>query len=166
MAFHQLLVYKAIKFYNAQTSKDLYDVNDLTEIKIPALSPYITDWARYEDVSGRVDFKDASYNYVKMKITKEGIYLMCVPNYSTTRLSPNNVISDKQIKDIPVHPKSHVPFGKIKALDNFKFSFAQFAFNATVKHVKNLIAERVHGVFSHTLDIPEQPPKSPISTTC
>ena len=53
---------------------------------------------------------------------------MCIPNYTTTHLSCQNIIYVKQIPDIPVPKKEHVPFGKVNLIVcnyqivNYKFS--------------------------------------------
>lgn len=159
LAVHQYCVYKSDKFFAAQTAKDRYNIHDLTEVKIPVQMPGAVDWPEYVQTTGRVEFQDNSYNYVKMRITKDAIYLMCVPNYSTTRLSKENIISAKHIKDIPVPKKDHVPFGKMKVHDNFKFSFIQFAFDTVVENLKVVIIQPVQSVPTHSPDIPEQPPK-------
>src|ERR1700678_4285344 len=119
--FHQLSVYLSNNFFNEQTSKGLYNVNDLTEIKIPVNMPGITDWAGYENIKGQIKFGNSCYNYVKMKITRTTLYLICVPNYETTILTGQNIICAKKVKDIPVSKKEHVPYGKTTLLDNFNF---------------------------------------------
>jgi hypothetical protein len=133
LAFHQYLAYKADQFFNAQVNKNLYNVDDLTEVKIPVNMPQITDCKRYANLNGEVRFKNASYNYVKIRVTKKAIYLMCIPNYETTHLCGRNIICAKQIKDISIPHKDHVPFGKINIMDynypvfNYKFSAPLFA---------------------------------------
>jgi len=128
LAFHQYMEYKTDKFFDQQISKNLYNVDELTEIKIPVDMPGITDWQRYQNLSGQVQFQNASYNYVKMKMTRHAIYLMCVPNYSTTHYSSQNIICAKQIADIPVPKKDHVPFGKINlVMYNYQPSYFHFS---------------------------------------
>jgi hypothetical protein len=153
------LSYRTEKFYKEQIAKNNYNVNDLTEIKIPVNMPNIAEWTEYENVSGSIRFEDNSYNYVKMKITHNFMYLMCVPNYETTHLSGDNVLTAKHIKDIPVPKKDHLPFGKTNALEKFQFNFLQFAFNIPAKSIKIFTIGPVQKVSSNCLDIPEQPPR-------
>ncbi|ASU34900.1 hypothetical protein MuYL_3015 [Mucilaginibacter xinganensis] len=159
LLLHQYFTYKAERFFDEQTSKNKYNVHDLTEIRVPVNMPGITEWASYENVSGHIQFESASYNYVKMKITRTAIYLMCVPNYETTQLSGENIITAKHIKDIPVPKKEHVPFSKLNTIEKFQFNFVQFAFNATIKSVKIYTIQPFQQLLSNFLDIPEQPPK-------
>jgi len=157
---YQYFSYKSDKFFNEQTSKNKYNIHDLTEIKIPVDMPTVTEWPTYENVSGHIQFEDASYNYVKMRVTRTAIYIMCVPNYETTRLVGDNVICAKHIKDVPVPKKEHVPFGKINAIEKFRFNFIQFAFSVPAKSLKTFAIQPVQRVQSNSPDIPEQPPKS------
>lgn len=160
LVLHQYFTYKTDKFFNEQISKNKYNIDDLTEVRIPVSMPNIIDWPTYENVNGQIQFEDASYNYVKMKMTRNAIYLMCIPNYETTRLTGENVINAKHIKDIPVPKKEHVPFGKTNVLEKFQFSFIQFAFNITIKSIETYNIQPVQQLSSTCLDIPEQPPKS------
>jgi len=89
--------------------------------------PNVADWKSYLNISGEVRFENCCYNYVKIKITHDAIYLMCVPNYETTHLSGQNIINARQIKDIPVPHKDHVPFGKI-ILMTYNHPLIQYAF--------------------------------------
>jgi len=110
---HWYLVYQSDKLFDEQVNKGKYNVDDLVEVKIPVKMPTIQDWKEYTYINGQVQFKNNCYNYVKLKMTRDTIFLMCIPNYKTTRLADHNIINARQIPDIPVSKKNHVPFGKI-----------------------------------------------------
>ena len=114
LAFHQYFSYKSDRFYSRQIAQNKYNLKDLTEISIPVNLPGINDQENFEDVAGQIRFENCSYNYVKIRLTKTAMYLMCVPNYDTTLLSSQNIIEAKGVKDIP--KKEHVPFGKINII--------------------------------------------------
>jgi hypothetical protein len=156
---HRLLVYQAERFFNQQAGKGLYNVNDLTEVKLPANLPNIADWTEYENVSGRIQFENTSYNYVKMKITKTAIYLMCVPDYQTTLLLNHNVINAKGLKGVPVPSKNHVPYGKMTLLAQVNCAFTRFAFSSFAKTLSDIPTQPSKKVSNGCADIPEQPPK-------
>ncbi|WCT11596.1 hypothetical protein [Mucilaginibacter jinjuensis] len=114
LAVYQYLRFKSDLFYNEQVGKNKYNIKDVTEISIPVNLPNITEWAAYENISGQIKFNNVSYNYVKMRMTRHAMYLICVPNYSTTHLSNNNIIDARQAKQVPpVSKKEHVPAGKM-----------------------------------------------------
>ncbi|MGN6396809.1 MAG: hypothetical protein ACTHMI_14660 [Mucilaginibacter sp.] len=159
VAFYKYLQYRSEVFFNEQTAQNKYNKNDLVEVKIPIDVPVINDWTAYENVSGTVQFEEASYNYVKMKMTRHAIYLMCVPNYETTIYSTSNVIVAKNIKDIPVPKKNHVPFLKLNLNEKAQFFFQQFSFNIPVRYLSINILQRSDDLLSAPLQIPEQPPK-------
>jgi hypothetical protein len=113
LAFYEYLVYQSDKVFDEQIDQNHYNVHDLTERKIPANLPNIADWKNYMSLRGRVQFGNAAYNYVKIKMTRTAIYLVCIPNYATTHLSDQNIINARQIPDMPVPKKDHLPIGKI-----------------------------------------------------
>ncbi|QEM05074.1 hypothetical protein DIU31_016705 [Mucilaginibacter rubeus] len=160
LALHQFMVYKSNKYFAEQTAKGFYNVKDLTEIVIPVNMPGITDWKNYENIHGQIRFDNNSYNYQKMRVTSRAIYLMCIPNYETTRLADKNIINAKDIKENPVPQKEHVPFGKIIMQDNLNFTFVHFEFGCHIKYTQQIVAQIVQQLIPAHQDIPEQPPKA------
>ena len=124
-ALYQYFTYKSDKVMNEHIAKNQYNVNDLVEVKIPVSLPYVTSWKNYEDVSGQVQFKNNCYNYVKLKLTADTMYVKCIPNYEKTRLISANVINAKQIGDVPVNKHENVPLKKsgedIYQIESFSF---------------------------------------------
>ncbi|HEY9197537.1 MAG TPA: hypothetical protein VIM77_14780 [Mucilaginibacter sp.] len=159
MALRQYLAYKTERFYNEQISKGLYNIHDLAEIEIPVNLPGIHDWARFENITGQIMFGSASYNYVKMRLTRTAIHLMCIPHYDTTRPVDNNVLNAKGVKDIPVPQKDHVPNGKTIMLDNLNFAFNQYEFYCPIKSIQTNIIQAAQSLVYQQQSVPEQPPK-------
>ncbi|SHN23636.1 hypothetical protein [Mucilaginibacter sp. OK098] len=156
---HQYLSYRTEAFFNAQIKDGLYNVKDLTEVKIPANMPGVNDWTAYEKVSGSIQFANEAYNYVAIRVTRTAIYLKCLPNYETTRLSDQNVIHAENI-DLKIPKKEHVPYGKTTLTYNLSFTFIKFEFNSPFKSSVKRLVQPVSQIICHSLDIPEQPPKS------
>ncbi|RYD86240.1 MAG: hypothetical protein EOP54_30645, partial [Sphingobacteriales bacterium] len=101
MLLQNYMVERADKHMNELISSNLYDPNALIELKIKQNLPGINEWNDYKNISGSIQLKKACYNYVKLKFTKDTLYVMCVPNCEKTKLIDNNVIYAKQINDIP-----------------------------------------------------------------
>jgi len=160
LALHQYRVYKTAKFFTEQTRKGLYNVKDLTEITIPINLPNIHDWKDFENIAGQIRFGNTNYNYVKMKMTRNAIHLMCIPNYETTQPLEKNILNAKGVKDIPVPQKDHVPYGKIIVQENISFTFVQFEFYCPIKNLQKNVVQPVQPLVHYNLDIPEQPPKT------
>lgn len=160
LALHQFMVYKSNKYFAQQTAKGFYNEKDLTEVVIPVNMPGITDWKSYENIHGQIQFGNNSYNYQKMRVTSRAIYLMCIPNYETTRLADKNIINARDVKENPVPQKEHVPFGKIIMQDNLNFTFVHFEFGCPVKYTQQIVVHPVQQLIPAHQDIPEQPPKA------
>jgi hypothetical protein len=157
LAFHEYMVYKSDRFFDAQVNKNLYNKDDLTEIKIPVDMPAVADWKNYVNISGTVQFRESSYNYVKMKITRHAVFLMCVPNYATTHYSTENVICAKEIKDIPVPKKDHVPYGKIN-LATYSYQTISYSFTGPVLVMPKIVYSNYSIVTEAFITGPGQPP--------
>jgi hypothetical protein len=112
LLIYQYLEYQSGRVFEEQSSKNNYALEDLFEVKLPVNIPTVQDWKSYEYVSGRVEFNNNDYNYVKLKMTRDTIYLVCIPNYKTTKLNSNNVIDARNIADVPVNKKEHLPASK------------------------------------------------------
>lgn len=121
--------------------------------------PNVADWDSYEKVSGSIRFANAAYNYVEMRVTHNFVYLKCIPNYETTRLSNENIIHAENI-DMQIPKKEHVPYGKTTITYNLTFTFIKYQFNSPVKGLVKKTTQPVLQITGQSLDIPEQPPKS------
>jgi hypothetical protein len=159
LLMHQYFEHISANFFKEQTRKGLYNVNDLTEIKLSVNMTDMTDRSAYQDISGQVQFANASYNYVKMKITRHAIYLMCVPNYETTRLNTTNIICAKGIKDAPVHSKEHVPYQKSSSINKFNLSFLQFKFSVFPAQYSKITSQSSSDFTGICMETPKQPPR-------
>ncbi len=133
MALNQYLMYRSDKFASDQISKGKYDAHNLIEIKIPQRMPQIHDWSQYLQVSGKVQLNGFAYNYVKLKVTRDTLFVQCIPNYQTTRLLTENVIYARQLSDIPVSKKANESSVKKSGLDSqydspvFTYAFTPLA---------------------------------------
>ncbi|MBD1391589.1 hypothetical protein [Mucilaginibacter glaciei] len=114
----QYMINKADNFANEQISKGYYKTEDLVEIKIPVRMPYVHEQRFYENVSGQIQLKGNCYNYVALKMTRDTMYVKCVPNYNKTKLINDNVITAKEVSDGPLSKKTHTPPVKKNGIDN------------------------------------------------
>ena len=77
----------------------------LINLKIPVHMPTLDDWTDYANIQGQVQVKDAYYNYVRLKMTKDTLYLICLPNTVKANLAKANIIMTKNLNDIPLSKK-------------------------------------------------------------
>ena len=74
--------------------------------------PTIQDWAEYEEIVGQIQLKDAYYNYVRLRLTRDTMYFICLANTAKTRLVNANIIAAKGISDVPLSKKGQEPVSK------------------------------------------------------
>ena len=159
LGIRQYMVYQSDRFYNEQTKKGLYNIFDVSEIKVPFHSAGITDWKSFRQISGSVRFQCAAYNYIAILKTRDTLHLLCVPNYKSTRLATHDIIWVPDIKDIPVPKKEHVPYAGTLLPPSFIFAFQYAAITPPViGFIKNSTAYQ-YLLISRHIDIPKQPPE-------
>jgi hypothetical protein len=94
---------------DVQITKDIYenkvDATQLVQIKVPVHNPGMTDWPDYERVQGQIQLKDAFYNYVGVKMTRDTMYLVCVENSTKSKIFNANIIVAKNVSDAPLSKK-------------------------------------------------------------
>lgn len=106
------------------------DDTKLIQIKIPVHFPTLTDWNDYEVISGQIQLKDAYYNYVRLKMTRDTMYFVCLPNTTKSRLVKANIITAKEISDVPISKNGHN--STIKKLNVFvEYNLRPFVYNYT-----------------------------------
>lgn len=66
----------------ASLDQEMYNQSDLIEIRVPMNMPYITDQPDFERIDGEITLGDVHYKYVKRKIEKGQLVLLCIPNES------------------------------------------------------------------------------------
>jgi hypothetical protein len=64
-----------------------YNNEDLVEIRVPLNLPYQTDWKEFQSYDGKIQVDGVDYRYVKRKVEKGQLVLLCIPNHSKTHLT-------------------------------------------------------------------------------
>ncbi|MBS1502710.1 MAG: hypothetical protein JST32_11650 [Bacteroidetes bacterium] len=77
----------------------------LIELKIPVNMPTQQDWAEYEHVEGQIQVNGNYYNYVKLKMTRDTLSLLCLPNTVKKNLVKGNILITKELNDNPLNKK-------------------------------------------------------------
>ncbi|MCQ6960741.1 hypothetical protein [Mucilaginibacter aquariorum] len=127
MLLFQYFINESDQFANEQIGKGYYKPEELVEIKIPVRMPYVQEQRQYENISGQIQLKGNCYNYVALKMTRDTMYVKCIPNYTKTKLVNDNVITAKEISDSPLAKKNHTPPVKKTGIDNeYNYTIALF----------------------------------------
>lgn len=101
--------YKAFYFYQIQNADSRLEskilssnisTEKLITIKIPVNLPYLVDWADYQPMEGEVVFKKETYRYIKKKIARDTVFLVCIDHHEKTQLENNSDEFFKKVNDL------------------------------------------------------------------
>ncbi len=159
IAMYEYCLFRTDKVFNEQISQNRYKLDDLFEIKVPVSMPTIQDWKDFTYISGQVQLKSGLYNYVKIKMTRDTIFLMCIPNYRETRLINQNIIDARKIADIPVNKKERVPFGKTNGIGIYNYQTIQYRFFTPFATLKKNVDNTRWDIVKSSIARPGQPPE-------
>jgi hypothetical protein len=156
--FYQYYIHQA----DAQMVKEVYnnkiDNTKLIELKIPVNMPTITDWNEYEVVAGQIQLKDAYYNYVRLKMTRDTMYFICLANTSKTRLVKANIITAREISDVPLSKKGDSASKKVNTLSEYNLQAFQYQYTVIGTFVKSGYKSESPGLDNPYIDSPGKPP--------
>lgn len=71
----------------AVVESNRFSDGELVEIRVPLNLPYQTDWKEFQAYEGSVRVDGVDYRYVKRKVEKGELVLLCLPNHSKTHLA-------------------------------------------------------------------------------
>ncbi|SDT42600.1 hypothetical protein SAMN05216490_3436 [Mucilaginibacter mallensis] len=103
----QYFIYESDVSITQQINNNNYKPADLVEVKIPVQLNNFQSWDEFKPVSGQVKVKDNCYNYAALKMTRDTMYLMVIPNHDKAHIINAKNIYAKQINGIPLNKKSH-----------------------------------------------------------
>lgn len=85
-----------------QAKIDVLDESDesLFTVKIPLRLPYHTDWKHYESVEGEMTYKNTTYKYVKRKVLRDTLILLCVKYQEKSVIENNSNDFFKKVNDL------------------------------------------------------------------
>ena len=155
----QYYIHKADVQMVKQVFDNKIDDTKLIEIKIPVHFPTMTDWTDYEFVAGQIQLKDAFYNYVRLKMTKDTMYYVCLPNTTKTRLVNANIITAKEISDVPLNKNSHNPVvKKVNQLSDYNLHSFEYQYAEYAKPVKSSNTYSITKLSNPFIESPGKPP--------
>jgi hypothetical protein len=85
----------------ARLDRNEYDESQLVSIKIPITDlSYYNSSTRFERVDGRIEFGGIQYKYVKRRIFKDSLELLCIPNLTAMKLQQSKNDFFRQVNDL------------------------------------------------------------------
>ena len=105
---------------------------ELITIKIPINLPYHTDWSNFERVDGEVNFKGKIYKYVKQKVSRDTLILLCINDEQKVEIGKQSDNYFKKINDLAKenNKKPNIKQTKIDYFESFEAAkFVLFSSN-------------------------------------
>ncbi|MFA6084305.1 hypothetical protein [Mucilaginibacter sp.] len=161
MLLFQYFINESDQFANEQISKGYYKTDELVEIRIPVRMPYVQEQRQYENISGQIQLRGNCYNYVALKMTRDTMYVKCIPNYVKTKLVNDNVITAKEVSDTPLSKKNQLPLVKKTGLDNdYNYTVTLFDLSVPAKAIRSQLVYIAPKTLHTYLSLPAQPPEA------
>lgn len=150
-----------------QIVKQLYDSKvssaKLIQLKVPVHMPTLDDWSDYANIQGQVQFNNAYYNYVRLKMTKDTLYLICLPNKVKANLEKANIIMAKNLNDVPLSKKganNTTTNKKAESIYDHVYQVAKCDYTPLVKIVKTIQDLRIAHLSNPYIESPGKPPNA------
>ncbi len=111
LIFHYFISQSEQKFAQ-QLDEHRYKDTDLVEISIPFNLPYTQNSSSYEPLEGTVEMNGVVYNYVKRRIYRDTLYIMCLPNQQKLQLTKAKSSYAGMVNDFSANKKEKAPATK------------------------------------------------------
>ena len=146
-----------------QIDNDQYADADLIEFSIPLNTPYLTGSSNeFERYNGEAEINGVHYKYVKRKIERGNLVLLCLPNGSKKQLQNAKFEFFKLVNDIE-RPTKGKDTGNSGALKNFitecRQEFNSWSLTLPVGQDQEYLLANLSYQSSGFGDMPEQPPR-------
>jgi hypothetical protein len=108
--FFQYMIYRSDNRILEQINNNHFQASHLVEIKMPVNLPAQAPQeysGEYQPISGQVEVGNNRYDYAEIKITRDTIYLLVVPNPELNKLVKANVLYGKLVNDLPASNAKH-----------------------------------------------------------
>jgi hypothetical protein len=158
----QYFIYQSDNFITEQINNNRYKSTDLIEVKIP-VHLTISDWDAFQPIGGQLKVKDKVYNYAELRLTRDTMYLMCIPNHEKARIINAKNVYAKQVNDIPVNKKSNLPLLKKNISENYyTHTDNKFGILTPTERTKNWRNYVTSNIISTSINFAGQPPDAGI----
>jgi len=81
-----VMALKASQTLEAALDQDNYDESSLIEMRVTLNLPYQNNWTDFERFNGEIEIAGVHYKYVKRKVERGELVVMCIPNETRTRI--------------------------------------------------------------------------------
>lgn len=79
-----------------KVDRKLFDDSELISIKVPFTLPYFSNSPAFESISGNIEVKGVSYEYVKRRFYNDSLEVLCLPNLHQTAINQKKAALAKE----------------------------------------------------------------------
>ena len=159
MLLFQYFINRSDSIVFDQINNNRYKPADLVEIKIPANFKTIENWDEYAPVSGQVRLKDTCYNFAYLKMTKDTMYLLCLPNKEKARLKNAKTVYAREVNEIPLNEKTRIPLIKLNIFESdYNYTTIQYQPVISAEVLKIMPDYAFLNIIKIPIGVPGQPP--------
>ncbi len=101
---YKLFFYLQVLDANARLQTKIENLHEtdksLITVKIPIRLPYQTDWKEFESVEGEMTYDNITYKYVKRKVLRDTLILLCVNFKEKSQIQKNSSDFFKKVNDL------------------------------------------------------------------
>jgi hypothetical protein len=132
----------AVSRLEMQLDSEAYDQSILVTLKIPINHLfYYSNSVNFERINGRIDLNGITFSYVKMRLLKDSVELVCIPDYASMKFKQKNNDFFRLCIDLPFNgKKSGTPTGLLKFFNSECYPIQELKGN-TYSH---FIAGKLH----------------------
>lgn len=91
---------KADEAIEASINSSTYNESSLIEIRVALNAPYYSGTRDFELFNGEIELNGVHYKYVKRKVEKGELVLLCLPNENKTRFQNSRIDFFKLVNDL------------------------------------------------------------------
>lgn len=156
----QYLIFRSDERMASTIQRHNYSRTELVQVKVPMHLPNVVNWDNYEQINGEMQLKGHYYKYVGLKITRDTMFLLCLPDNERTRLENEHTQLAKQENDSPANKKAHSSLPKLAPpTAKYDYQVTELHFPAPVTILQKFLVHNTASREHPPLPVNGQPPE-------
>lgn len=129
----------------------------LLRVAIPIGLPYQTDWKDFESVEGEMTYKGVTYKYVKRKVSRDSLILLCINFHEKNAIEKRSHEYFRKVNDLASQSSKHSVLKQVKD-EFFQENKKSYSSLFAIAIAKPIVGNDNKLVLVYP-DIPEMPPE-------
>jgi hypothetical protein len=135
-----------------------YSENELVVLTIPLSLPYPVTGNEYENVEGEFVHEGQYYKLVKQKFENDTLFIVCIQDNATSKLSKGLADYSKVANNLPVGSKQAMNF-LAKLYKEYKTSEFRYFYVSRFLYEQNFVATQSDKIIERTSPVESPPPE-------